>query len=118
MKFALVWWDLITGLTVCITISYMQKSSFYFCTGIVTRSRTGRTKPKTLDEDDYEVPTSKRRSAAGQADSPVVKKKMRLETQPQDTYVIDISKEVETGVGDSELIVSHGASKKTVSFFH
>ncbi|XP_045214544.2 uncharacterized protein LOC123564788 [Mercenaria mercenaria] len=83
--------------------------------GIVTRSRTGNTKPKTLDEENYEVPTPKRKASTGGMESPVTRKKIKIDVATPETMVIEAAKEVESSPSDLEIGISHGgSSKKTV----
>jgi hypothetical protein len=90
----------------------MNKILFNYI-GIVTRSRTGSAKPKTLDEDNYEIPTPKRKASTVLTDSPASRKRMRMEVTVAETTVPSSDNDEEANTIDVE-ISNGGSSKKMV----
>lgn len=84
--------------------------------GIVTRSRTGRSKPKTLDEDNYEVPAAVKRRASvctAETASPA-RKKVKVEIMSPESSVLDIVRGSVQSTVNTDQLTSPVPVKKTV----
>lgn len=109
-----------------------MKGCHYLNLGIITRSRTGVTKPKTLDHESYETPAGKRRhSAGGDAGA---KKRVRVElvnapgsakvvtpvtardvpSTLDSSDVLDVLSEIESTDSEAEMSQTEAPAKKVV----